>query len=255
MLGSAETAEMLNRLETDVCLQSAVVDAFFAALEAETARNPQAKGLSPAEVTEWARGRVLEVFRNTPLGPWIAQGADVPMGEFDVVARLRAARVYRYCMPDNGVEFFKEFLIEDDVWKSASDDMLRTWIEAHIPDYDGNICTAGKTGLAWVTDVAALPDPIPSLAALVNQLGLDFGGETLGLLCRYPRSAPEARGCPLRVPRSLDGLDYSPFKMQVDCGALHGLTAPADGSAGLPEAVHRGCEIEMGSLISLSLIA
>ena len=256
MLGSCATRRMLRRIEREDCFPQPTVDTFFNELAAEIGRHPAPAGGPSAAAASWAADCVLRVVDSLS-AIVLAAGAAVPAQQFDMAARVRSARAYRWALPpDAAAAFFRDFFITNAAWKAASDDELRTWIEEHETSYPGGYATGGESGVAFVSDAAAIPVPRPSFAELQNLLALVLqpGDDTLGLFFTYPRSAVEASGCPLRLPRAFDGLPYARFGLELDCSAAHGRTVPFHGQPGLPEAVHRGCEIPSRPVTSCEVI-
>lgn len=251
MQGTAETQEMLSRLEADNCLPKGIIDTFFNALLAEINAHSMSVPAAATDLTEWAKRRVLDVLAQAK-GSLQCQGSPVPAGIFENLARVRPARDYAWCLPSSSSEdFLEEF--PADSWPKASDDDLRSWIEPHIANYNGAFETGNKRGLVWVTDASVVPDPSPPFAFLKDMLGLVYDpDENIGLLCRYRR----ADVLSLHLPRSLDGIDHPPFRLVEDCAAHHGMTLQLSANIpGWPEAVHSGCQIPAGASSKIQLVA
>lgn len=257
MLGSCETRRMLRRIKWDNCLPGAVESVFLDALAVEVEALPLTEGNLLREQAIWAKGRVLAALQRV-IRDVCVQGPEIASGAFVTLARVRPARDYRWCLPIPAQQsFFDDFGIGSDEWVAVDDDQLRTWIEEHQADYNGPIETGGRSGPAFVTDVAQVPVPTPTFAQFQDLLGLVFadGNRTLGILWRYPRTALAIQGHRLCLPRSLDGLDYPPFAMERDCTAPHGRSQRPNGQFGLPEAIHQGCQIPGRPVIGLEILA
>lgn len=247
---------MLRRLTADNCLPEATVSTFFHSLETEIGAIPLSAGLGAQQRAKWAKDRVIAAITAAEQSV-CAQGPEIPAGTFATLLRIRPARVYQWCLPaPMRAKFLREFNITLGAWSMASDPDLRLWIESHQATYSGPIETGGKSGPAFVTDAAKVPNPAPVFAEFQDLLGLTFTetDRTLGLLWRYSRQTLENEGYRIRLPRSFDGLDYEPFAMEPDCTAPHGRTRRSDGQAGLPEAVHTGCQIPGRPFIELELV-
>ena len=247
---------MLRRIEIDDCLSGAVVTRFFDAVSAGIAASALPAGQPFRQRADWAKARLLFALENVRQHVCV-QGPEVAAGFFPMLARVRPARDYRWCLPTTArQQFFLDFGIERDEWPNASDDQLRQWIEGHQVDYVGPIETGGRSGSAFVTDNSQLPVPIPDFAQLQYLLGLVFadGSRTLGIVWRYTRATLAAQGRRLCLPRSLDGLDYPPFEMETNCSAPHGRTRQPNGNPGLPEAIHEGCQVPGRPVISLEVL-
>jgi hypothetical protein len=257
MLGCTDTRRMLRQIEADNCLPDAVTAVFLDAVEIEINSLPLPAGETFRVQANWAKGCVLAALGK--VAPQVCvSGPEIAASSFAMLARIRPARDYRWCLPIPARQaFFNDFGIGNDDWTTADDGQLRTWIEEHQVDYDGPIETGGRSGPAFVTDVARLPVPTPTFEQFQDLLGLVFAdrNRTLGLLWRYPRTALTAQGYCLCLPRSLDGLDYAPFAMEEDCAAPHGRARRPNGEFGLPEAIHYSCQIPSRPVISLELIS
>jgi len=245
MLGSCETRRMLRRIEADACLPAEAENILFEAITLHVSNSPLSSGLAFRARAIWAKTHLLAALADIRDSVCV-RGPQIAANRFTTVVRIRPARDYRWCLPTlDRQRFFDDFGIEGDEWSAADDHQLREWIEAHYGDYTGAIEVSGRSGPAFVTDNATIPAPMPSFQEFQRLLGLLFsdGNRTLGLLWRYSRAALQATGNVLCVPRSVDGLDYQPFEMERNCGAPHGNAKQPDGTIGLPEAVHRGCQI------------
>ena len=223
-------SQILNNLLADMCLPPDVEDEFFNHLSAAG---------SPADCCE-ARSLSKKIVLASP-HLFLCRGPIIPPATFQTVVRLRKAKDFFYCLPTTRRVAFSAFLgiPESDLQEGDQDD-LRIWLAA----YTHELATGGWHPVAFVTDDSTLP-AASTLSGLVDRLGLpNWTGETLGLLFRYPRThIPEE----LHIPRSLDGIDFAEFSLVADCAAPHGITRPHTVTlAGLPEAVHPGCEIPHG---------
>ena len=228
--GTHGEAAILDNLLADMCLPADVEDAFFAQLS--TAGTPA--GCCEARIFS------KKVVIDSPHF-FLCRGPVIPAATFQTVVRLRKAKDFYYCLPETRRIAFAAFLgIPESDLRDGDQDDLEIWLAA----YAHELATGGFPPVAFVTDDSTFPTAA-ALAGLVDRLGLpNWTGETLGLLFRYPRAHIPGE---LHIPRSLDGIDFAEFSLVADCASPHGITRPHTAAiAGLPEAVHPGCEIPHG---------
>lgn len=249
---NSATAPILANVKADQCLPGAVERLFFAEIEARLAA--WVWPLAPDPETQSTAARTLaETVTRDRSEDLTCQGPLLAEGQFSELARVRSASDYHKYLPASEREIFLESLARtESEFSVATATELRAWIEPHLSSYSGEFGLAHLRGIAWVTDVVTVGLPLPPYASIVDQLGLShLVGDRAGIVFRYPRAAAP----PLHLPRSLDALGHPPFAIEEECDALSGTTKRlSDGQPGLPEAVHRGCQIGAGTFIGVEFL-
>jgi len=103
-------------------------------------------------------------------------------------------------------------------------------------------------GIVWVTDEEKCGSSLNDMGDLTDRLGIqDWEEEENWLLLEYER--PSVPG-DLHVPRTFDAIGMPHFRVETDCSAPCGRTVPLTRhpQEGLPEAVHRRCELARDQL-------
>ena len=249
---TSDTAAILANVKADRCLPGTVESLFFA--EIETRLATWIWPASPEPAVQSAAARALgEVVARDLSEDLTCQGPLLSDGSFAELTRVRSASDYHKYLPAADRELFLESIARtESEFSAATADELRAWIEPHLSGYTGELTLAHPRGVAWVTDVVAVGLPLPAYASLIDRLGLShLFGDRAGIAFRYPRAVAP----PLHLPRSLDAVGHPPFAIEEQCDASSGRTKPLSvGLPGLPEAVHRGCQIAAGTFTGVEVV-
>jgi hypothetical protein len=218
---------VIDNLRADDCIDPAITDKFFAGLSTMDA---------PVDGQE-AWGMAINVIRRDP-DSYTCQGKTLSNTAFGKLLRLEDVKALRWHLPE---EHLRRYGITDSATLDThrlSDDELQIIVEA----YGGHLKLGNGLNVVWVASANSLAQF--SLRELVDRLGLiNLAAENRCLILVYRHITTREK---LHLPRSFDGIDCLQFRPVRQCSADSGRTLPLTLAAqdGLPEAVHRNCEVK-----------
>jgi len=216
---------ILKNLQREKCIDNKTWNEFFKRLAQKGQPN------HAGEAKQWA----VDVIIADP-DRFACRGHKIPKKLFVRLFRLEDLKALRWRIPDclNRLGINDEILI-----KELTDEELLSITD----EYRDTIELGGKLGVVLATDYEVVKDVLYDLDDLVDKLGLrNLVNEKLCVIFVYKRNDI---GSSLHLPRSFDGLDCPQFEIVEDCKADAGKTLPLSlpHEQGLPEVVHKECEI------------
>lgn len=227
LMASGKNGEdrILKNLQHEKCIDNTTWHEFFSRLA------PKGQPTRAGEAKQWAE----EVIQEDP-DRFTCRGREIPKNLFVLLFRLEDLKALRWRIPD----CLNRFGINDEkLIKELPEEELLSVTD----EYREIVRLGGKLGVVLVTDYEIVKDSLHDLEDLVDKLGLrNLVNEDRCVLCVYERNDI---GISLHLPRSFDGLDNPQFEIVEDCRADAGKTLPLSlpREQGLPEAVHKKCEI------------
>ena len=224
--GSGKEQGILANVRKDPCLPDGTEHDFFTRLADSGA----------LQDAEEAAGQAYKVVKGDP-DRFVCQGNPVPGERFVRLFRIDSVDALRYRVPE--VLANVGLTDKDVILSHVPDEDLRVVTD----EYKGEVKLGNDLQIVWVTDrYEALP-VMSDWKLLSDRLGRPSDGvEARCIFCGYNRNAT---GRTLHVPRVLDAIGRAEFEVNEDCSAEAGKTSPIARlpEEGLPEAVHRSCEV------------
>lgn len=224
--GDGEERKILANVRKDPCLPDETEHVFFTLL---------ANSGAPADANE-AAGQAYKVVKGDA-DRFVCQGNQVPGERFTKLFRIDSVDALRYRIPE---ALAKVGLGHKDV---IMGDIPEEELRALTNEYKGEVKLGNDLHIVWVTDRDEAPPLLGDWKQLSDRLGRPSdGAEACCIFCGYNRDATEQT---LHVPRTLDAIKIAEFVVNEDCSAESGRTRPITRppEEGLPEAVHRSCEV------------
>lgn len=223
--GGKREAHSWNNLVVDGCVEDEVERKFSTELMSRSCPDHPHRALLE-----------LLAIVSSSRADYLLSGKKVPLDYFREILRLDAVENLRYRIPT----VLDEAGVSDRALMELDEDDLEWLLRSAAVR---GVRLGNSLGIVWVTDREAVAEQeIADPLRLLSRLAVP--GSTVGrymILCVYDR---EAVAGPLVVPRCFDGLGLEHFRVETDCKAPWGTTAPlSSGEEGLPEAVHEQCEI------------
>lgn len=190
---------------------------------------------TPADAQKAAE-QAYKVVKGDP-DRFVCQGNPVHDERFVQLFRIDGVDVLRYRVPE---ALAKVGLRHKDV---ILGNVPQEELRALSDEYKGEVKLGNDLQIVWVTDRDEAAPLLDDWEQLSDLLGRPSGGaEARCIFCGYNRSAT---GRTLHVPRVLDAIGIAEFEVNEDCSAEAGKTRPITRppEEGLPEAVHRSCEV------------
>ena len=227
MKANGDCNKILDNLCKDNCIESEIDKDFFKRLAGKG--NP----CSPED----AKNTAIDIVMADP-DRFVCQGGEIPINSFNTLFRLEDVTKLGKHLPDEHLSSFgirdRKTLNRGELPDDELNDIVRT--------YNGPLDLGNRLDIVWVADNEK-SEKI-GLKELVDRLGLDnLENEVRCLKIVYKRGKAKNS---LHLPRSFDGIDNGRFDVVEDCNADAGKTLPLNlpHEQGLPEAVHRGCNVE-----------
>jgi hypothetical protein len=228
MASSTESSQVLQNLLDEPCLDAAVEAEFFSRISAAPSSADAYQAWELAMSAVWSRP------------PLNFNRSAVTSGRFDNLVRFTLPTKVPALIPSMDVAALG--LSIGDLDRASIAELTSVMDEASLAP------GVNLHNVVWVAEVTPEIDAtLASPGELMDRLGLPghlvhlaSGGCCVEL--RY-RRADLPTGNDLHVPSALDDIDNSAFRPETDCKAPCGMTQPltAGASAGVPEAIHRGC--------------
>ena len=237
MRSDPDTAQVLDNMESDSCVDAAHEYTFFQRIEASGPPTDVVKAWNAAKNAASGASGGNDLY---------CTGKEVPDDRFLSLVRVIRAEDAFYVV-DDAYRSGKETGTTHAELEKCDFDTLHDFVVGYDGSTGGNI---GKPNTpAWVAEHSAgLASLFSNGVELTKRLGLPWQHQSVVKRNMYVRIAFDRGDLPesLHVPRVLDATDNPPFRPNPDCAADHGLTMPLPGAAGpgFPEAVHRACKVE-----------
>lgn len=231
MASTPDTAQVLQNLRNESCLEPQDEKEFFNRVAAQGAPADADQAWNQAKSAVWNHPPSLNFKRST-----------VPDSRF--------ADMIRFSLPVKIRDMFPKLDVSAHGLSLGGLDRASQAELESVIDEAALAAQITLINVVWVAEVTPdLEVTLPNLAEMMDRLGLPQHFEQIksGGCCveiRYQRAALPA-GVELHVPSSLDGIDNCQFRPVADCAASCGITEPltAGAGAGFSEAVHKGCAV------------
>lgn len=225
--GTAGERQVLRNILKDDCIHNDVTDEFFRRLT----QNSTPRSCKEAWII------AIDVVKRDP-DNFVCRGELIPKTLFSQLFRLEDVKALRRHLPD---EHLKLFGIRDKNTFNPMD-LSDDEINIILNEYQGMLKLGNLLHIVWVS-AGEIAENFP-LRELVNRLGLgnlERENRCIKIVIDHGKVSEN-----LHLPRSFDGIDSAQFKVVEDCHAESGITLPLNFIAeqGLPEAVHRSCEVK-----------
>lgn len=217
--------KMLDNLMRERCIREEVAREFFIRL---ARKGEPTSGLEARQTGE-------EVIREDP-DTFTCQGQNTSEDAFVRLLRVEDLKALRWRIPD----CLKRLGIVDEELISG---LPEEELDSLTDEYEGLVMLGNRLSIVWVTDYEVAEDLLDDLEGLVDRLGLtNLVDESYCVVCVHNR---KDIGLSIHVPRMFEGWDSMQFELVEDCAAQSGKTKPLTLGVeqGLPEAVHKKCEI------------
>jgi len=240
--GDSEDKQILHNIISDMCVPLDVEQRFFSEL---SAYDNQAS-------SKTAINNAVSVIRSDPKF-FTCSGNTVALRSFQRILRIEpGSRVFGHISEAKKKILFVRFGLPID---TAFDDLPSELTDFIIQEISKDPLTFGNSfRIVWVTDLEEAQPILNSILEVIDRLGLlGFADEQRAAIFFYERSELVAS---FHVPRVLDGINWSRFRPVSDCSAASGKTLPLTKPEefGLPEAVHRACEVKVSRIEMRTLI-
>lgn len=180
-------------------------------------------------------------------------GKPVPGRLFRRVMRLEKLSYLKYRIPPSrrGQLLYRCGIVEK---RFVEGKISRNQATRLVRYYEGPVTLGDRIGVVWITTSdESTRQMLDDLANLIDRLGLpELKAERFCLVFEYERSVTKRT---LHVPRAFDGIGNPQFEAVPDCDADSGMTRPVEfpPEQGLPEAIHKHCELANGSEIMIEV--
>jgi hypothetical protein len=221
-----ETQRVLANLRSDPLVIKDVADEFFGRVRKKLVGFSRA--LSPQDAWDVAK----QIVRSDPV-TLICRGPEVSDVMFELLLRFCSVHALRYAIPEDVLD--AKGLTDHQFWDDIHEDDLAELTD----DYKGAVRLGNLLQVVWATAFAAAEPYLGVPSEMVRRLAID---PSTYVLCVYNRSEIVGN---LHVPTSLDAMDQPLFRVSTSASAPFGRTVPVSGPPedGLPEAVHRRCQV------------
>ncbi len=227
---SPASAQVLQNLMDEICLDPADEAEFWNRVDISGPPADFYSAWSAAKNSVWA-------------SPCLNRKVNgVSSGHFD--------RIVRFTLPEKLPDMFPALdLTASGLTRAALEKASQAEIQ-ELVDEASTFAEMRLLYLVWGTEQSSELDSIrPYPQNLMDRLGLRLHRDQIqdGKCCveiQYDRASLPS-GITLHVPSALDGIDNDQFRPRTPCGGPYGTTEPLTPNlgAGLPEAVHDGCNV------------
>ena len=214
--------KILANIQRENCISQQIAGDFFTKLNALGQPNDFREAIEKAE----------KVIINNAL-VFTCLGREIEQQIFVRLIRLEDLSSLVWRIPDVIAE------------KGLTDEDIKTLPEKRLlsltDEYKGSVDLGGKFKIVWVSDADQVSD-YSDLRTLIDRWALpNLLNEKFCVICIYRRE----NATELHLPRFFDGLIYEMFLLEPNCDAPYGKTQPLTmpKEQGLPESVHRRCEV------------
>ena len=225
MARGVKERRILDNVREDPCVHDAVAKEFFDRIA--VVGDPP----SPQE----AHKQAYDVVRNDQ-DRFLCQGREVPDNILQTLFRVEDVDQLRYRIPAR----LDALGLRDAV---LSGDIPNEDLRVLTDEYIGSVSLGNALGVVWASDFHDVEPLLDDVDELSDRLGRPTDSDATNcIVCAYNRDATEQS---LHVPRALDAIDQSEFKVNTDCSADYGVTRPMNrpGDKGFRECVHRACVV------------
>lgn len=235
MAQTSETKKVLLNILDDTYPPDPVETSFFDLL---------ATFLHPESAKD-AHGQAVNVVKSDR-EKFLCCGKEIPENIFQEVLRVQRPSSFSYFFPEGSL-FLDSGGVDEKLLENKGE--LQDLIESL--GYTGPFVLASDpngVGVVWVTDNDVCNNAELDAFGLIDRLGLEHLTDEKFLLSLVIKRDEYDNS--LHVPRCFDGIDFPPFKVQIDPDSDCGMTLPLSGlqEEGLPEAVHRFCQVERAEI-------